>query len=129
MPALRAPLALVLAGTLWLAGCTRVGPDFQSPREPWVEHWNSPALEQISRHRPQPAADLVDVEGLLGHEDLDGVTEQLRELLVRTRLERAQPESPPHDGHNGGSGVSGMRSSVHGRAPHPSQQRSVQIDP
>ncbi|OWJ96675.1 RND transporter [Pseudomonas sp. A46] len=54
MPALRAPLALVLAGTLWLAGCTRVGPDFQSPREPWVEHWNSPALEQISRHRPQP---------------------------------------------------------------------------
>ncbi len=47
-------LRLVLVGALGLGGCVRVGPDFQSPREPWVEHWNSPALEQMSVDRPQP---------------------------------------------------------------------------
>ncbi|WP_103103042.1 TolC family protein [Pseudomonas sp. LFM046] len=54
MPDLRAPLWGLLAGIVGLAGCVRVGPDFQSPREPWVEHWNSPALEQMSLNRPQP---------------------------------------------------------------------------
>ncbi|MFW0755506.1 efflux transporter outer membrane subunit [Pseudomonas sp. H11T01] len=41
-------------GGLGLGGCARLGPDFQSPREAWVEHWNSPALEQASQQRPQP---------------------------------------------------------------------------
>src|SRR5262245_7239456 len=45
---------LALLGTLGLAGCVRLGPDFQSPREPWVDQWNSPALEQMSVDRPQP---------------------------------------------------------------------------
>jgi NodT family efflux transporter outer membrane factor (OMF) lipoprotein len=35
---------------LGISGCVRLGPDFQSPREAWVEHWDSPALEQ-SRQR------------------------------------------------------------------------------
>ncbi|WP_271408988.1 efflux transporter outer membrane subunit [Pseudomonas sp. Q1-7] len=47
-------LCLALLGTLGLTGCVRLGPDFQSPREPWVEHWNSPALVQMSRDQPQP---------------------------------------------------------------------------
>nr|WP_041770934.1 TolC family protein [Pseudomonas resinovorans] len=54
MPLQRATAWVLLAGALGLAGCVRVGPDFQSPREPWVEHWNSTALEQMSRSRPQP---------------------------------------------------------------------------
>ena len=36
MPLQRAVAWVLLAGTLGLAGCIRVGPDFQSPREPWV---------------------------------------------------------------------------------------------
>lgn len=47
-------LRLLLLGALGLSGCVRLGPDFQSPREPWVEHWNSPALERMSADRPQP---------------------------------------------------------------------------
>ncbi|MFZ6045100.1 efflux transporter outer membrane subunit [Pseudomonas sp. CR3202] len=47
-------LRLVLLGALGVGGCVRVGPDFQSPREPWVEHWNSPAILQMSLERPQP---------------------------------------------------------------------------
>ncbi|MDE3736293.1 MULTISPECIES: efflux transporter outer membrane subunit [Pseudomonas] len=45
---------LILLGVLGLGGCVRLGPDFQSPREPWVEHWSSPALEQMSLDRPEP---------------------------------------------------------------------------
>lgn len=37
-----------------LSGCVRLGPDFQPPREAWIEHWNSPALEQASQQHPQP---------------------------------------------------------------------------
>jgi NodT family efflux transporter outer membrane factor (OMF) lipoprotein len=48
------PTRLLLLGTLGLAGCTQLGPDFQSPRESWSDHWNSPAIEQISLGRPQP---------------------------------------------------------------------------
>ncbi|WP_137817539.1 efflux transporter outer membrane subunit [Pseudomonas sp. 2FG] len=52
-PGLR-PGRLLLLGALGLSGCVRLGPDFQAPREAWVEHWNSPALEQASQQRPQP---------------------------------------------------------------------------
>ena len=48
------PTRLLLLGTLGLAGCTQLGPDFQSPREPWSDLWSSPAIEQISLGRPQP---------------------------------------------------------------------------
>jgi len=45
---------LLPLGLLCLGGCVRLGPDFQSPREPWSEHWSSPAVEQASDQRPQP---------------------------------------------------------------------------
>lgn len=37
-----------------LAGCVRLGPDFQSPRQDWIDHWDSASLEQASQLRPQP---------------------------------------------------------------------------
>lgn len=48
------PGRLLLIGALGLSGCVRVGPDFQAPGEAWIEHWNSPALEQASQQHPQP---------------------------------------------------------------------------
>lgn len=47
-------VALLLMEGLGLSGCVRLGPDFQAPGEAWIEHWNSPALEQASQQRPQP---------------------------------------------------------------------------
>ncbi len=32
-----------------LAGCVQLGPNFEPPREPWVETWNSPAIDQVTR--------------------------------------------------------------------------------
>jgi NodT family efflux transporter outer membrane factor (OMF) lipoprotein len=45
---------LLLLGVLGLTGCVQLGPDFHSPALPWLDHWNSPALEQVSQHQPQP---------------------------------------------------------------------------
>lgn len=45
---------LLLCGTVVLGGCVQLGPDFQSPAQPWVEHWNSPALEIASQQHAQP---------------------------------------------------------------------------
>jgi NodT family efflux transporter outer membrane factor (OMF) lipoprotein len=45
---------LFLFGALGLSGCVRLGPDFQTPREPWIDQWNSPAIAQASLDRPQP---------------------------------------------------------------------------
>lgn len=45
---------LLLCGTALLGGCMQLGPDFKSPAQPWVEHWNSPALELAGQQRPQP---------------------------------------------------------------------------
>jgi NodT family efflux transporter outer membrane factor (OMF) lipoprotein len=39
---------------LGISGCVRLGPDFQSPREAWVEQWGSPALEQSSQRSLNP---------------------------------------------------------------------------
>ena len=36
---------------LGLAGCVRLGPDFQSPSEAWVDGWRNPAIEQASERR------------------------------------------------------------------------------
>ncbi|MCU1752773.1 efflux transporter outer membrane subunit [Pseudomonas sp. 6D_7.1_Bac1] len=54
MRRLPSPVQAVLLSVLGLAGCTQLGPDFQSPRPAWVESWNSPAIEQASEQRPQP---------------------------------------------------------------------------
>lgn len=45
---------LLLCGVLSLGGCVRLGPDFQSPTQAWVEHWNTQALELASQQRTQP---------------------------------------------------------------------------
>ncbi|WP_412071652.1 efflux transporter outer membrane subunit [Pseudomonas fluorescens] len=47
-------MGVLLMEGLGLGGCVRLGPDFQAPGEAWIEHWNSPALEQASQQRPQP---------------------------------------------------------------------------
>lgn len=44
--------ALLIAATL--GGCVRLGPDFQSPRQDWIDHWDSQALEAASQQQPQP---------------------------------------------------------------------------
>ncbi len=54
-PLTRAHLVLLI-GALCLSGCARVGPDFQSQHEAWVEHWSTPALEQAGEQRSQPDA-------------------------------------------------------------------------
>ncbi|VVP84609.1 Cation efflux system protein CusC [Pseudomonas fluorescens] len=45
---------LLLFALLALGGCIRLGPDFQSPGEPWVDHWNTPNLEHASQRALQP---------------------------------------------------------------------------
>ncbi|WP_145307189.1 MULTISPECIES: efflux transporter outer membrane subunit [unclassified Pseudomonas] len=50
----RLPGHLLLLGALGLSGCVRLGPDFQSPGETWVEHWNTAALEHASQRGPNP---------------------------------------------------------------------------
>ncbi|WP_396335839.1 TolC family protein [Azotobacter beijerinckii] len=47
-----APLLLLAACAL--GGCIRLGPDFQSPREAWIEHWDSDMLAQASAMHVQP---------------------------------------------------------------------------
>ena len=44
--------ALLAAATL--GGCVRLGPDFQSPRQDWIDHWDSQALDIASQQHPQP---------------------------------------------------------------------------
>jgi NodT family efflux transporter outer membrane factor (OMF) lipoprotein len=56
----RAPLRrffLLLAAfvdAVGISGCVRLGPDFEPPREGWVDTWNSPALDQVTRSSEQP---------------------------------------------------------------------------
>lgn len=45
---------LLLLGVLGLSGCVRLGPDFQSPKPVWIDHWTSPALEQASQRSLNP---------------------------------------------------------------------------
>lgn len=45
---------LLLCAAVGLSGCVRLGPDFQSPTQPWVEHWNTPALALASQQQTQP---------------------------------------------------------------------------
>ncbi|MNO41504.1 Cation efflux system protein CusC precursor [compost metagenome] len=48
--ACRCALSLVAV----LAGCTQVGPDFQTPQDPWLDTWSTPLLEQAGRHAAAP---------------------------------------------------------------------------
>ncbi|WP_068826219.1 efflux transporter outer membrane subunit [Pseudomonas sp. BMS12] len=40
--------AWMLLAAAALGGCVRLGPDFQSPRQDWIEHWQSTALNDAS---------------------------------------------------------------------------------
>ncbi|MGL4317036.1 MAG: efflux transporter outer membrane subunit [Pseudomonas sp.] len=46
------PWALLYAATL--GGCVQLGPDFQSPHQGWIDHWDSDALAAASTQQPQP---------------------------------------------------------------------------
>jgi len=46
--------AWALLAAASLAGCVRLGPDFQSPRQAWIDHWDSQALNAASQQHPQP---------------------------------------------------------------------------
>jgi NodT family efflux transporter outer membrane factor (OMF) lipoprotein len=46
--------AWALLAAASLAGCVRLGPDFQSPRLAWIDHWDSQALNAASQQHPQP---------------------------------------------------------------------------
>ena len=54
MPCLARINRLLLCSTAVLGGCVQLGPDFQSPAQPWVEHWNTPALELTNQKHTQP---------------------------------------------------------------------------
>jgi NodT family efflux transporter outer membrane factor (OMF) lipoprotein len=54
IPLLIRPEHVLWVGVLALGGCVQLGPDFQSPAEPWVEHWSSAAIEQSSQRGPNP---------------------------------------------------------------------------
>ncbi|NBA97526.1 efflux transporter outer membrane subunit [Pseudomonas sp. R5(2019)] len=49
-----APSHLLLLVALGLGGCMQLGPDFQSPVEPWARSWKSPALALASQHQAEP---------------------------------------------------------------------------
>jgi NodT family efflux transporter outer membrane factor (OMF) lipoprotein len=44
----------MLLGLLGLSGCVRLGPDFQSPAEAWIKHWDTPALAHASQRALTP---------------------------------------------------------------------------
>lgn len=50
MPNRRCGLGLLMV----LAGCTQVGPDFETPQVPWLAKWATPQLEQAVRSAPAP---------------------------------------------------------------------------
>lgn len=54
MPCLLRNTLVALVGTLGLNGCVQLGPDFTPPTQAWIDHWNSPALQQTSLLQAQP---------------------------------------------------------------------------
>ncbi|WP_413791137.1 MULTISPECIES: efflux transporter outer membrane subunit [unclassified Pseudomonas] len=44
----------LLLGVLLPAACTRLGPDFQPPGEPWAKTWDSPAIARASQRQLNP---------------------------------------------------------------------------
>ncbi len=87
--------ALLLLATGILAGCIRLGPDFQSPREAWIDHWHSDMLAQASAMQVQPDSRqwwtrLGDplLERLIAH--ADGYNPDLRIAGLRILEARAQ---------------------------------------
>jgi NodT family efflux transporter outer membrane factor (OMF) lipoprotein len=48
------PRLVVLIGAVTMVGCTHLGPNFEPPGEPWIDTWNTPALDQATRSSEQP---------------------------------------------------------------------------
>ncbi|MGE8186120.1 efflux transporter outer membrane subunit [Pseudomonas sp. NPDC086278] len=48
------PGRFFLLSVLALGGCVQLGPDFQKPAEPWVDHWDTAAVEQSSQRGANP---------------------------------------------------------------------------
>lgn len=63
----RCGLSLMLV----LAGCTRVGPDFHTPQDPWLAGWTTPPLAQAVAHAP--ATDLRQWWTVFQDPTLDGL--------------------------------------------------------
>jgi NodT family efflux transporter outer membrane factor (OMF) lipoprotein len=83
------PWFLLPIGVLCLGGCVRLGPDFQAQREPWVEHWSSPALVQATEMRAQPDTrqwwqvfDDPILEGLIAEADANNAGVKIAGLRV-----------------------------------------------
>jgi NodT family efflux transporter outer membrane factor (OMF) lipoprotein len=100
MSPLTRPNTVLLISALCLTGCMRLGPDFQTQREPWVEHWSSPALALATESRSQPDfrqwwqvfADPT-LEGLMAEADAQNASLQvagLRVMEARAQLGIAQ---------------------------------------
>ncbi len=54
MPISFGPGQLLLVAVLGVSACTRLGPNFQPPGEPWATHWSSQAIERASQRRLNP---------------------------------------------------------------------------
>jgi hypothetical protein len=56
MPSMGSSLRiLALAGAAaTLGGCTTVGPDFESPRVPWLSAWSGGSLEKLAANSRRP---------------------------------------------------------------------------
>lgn len=63
----RCGLSLMLV----VAGCTRVGPDFHTPQDPWLAGWTTPPLAQAVAHAP--ATDLRQWWTVFQDPTLDGL--------------------------------------------------------
>ncbi|MEA3131664.1 MAG: hypothetical protein QOF46_3459 [Paraburkholderia sp.] len=88
MSPLTRPNRLMLIGAFCLSGCIRLGPDFQTQREPWTEHWRSQAIEQATETRSQPD------------------TRQWWQIFADPILERLIAEA---DANNAGVKIAGLR--------------------
>ena len=82
------PERLLLIGAVCVSGCIQVGPDFHPQREAWIEHWSSPAIEQVTSQGVQPDA------------------RQWWQVFSDQNLERLIAEA---DARNGGLKIAGLR--------------------
>ncbi|MGB9109102.1 MAG: TolC family protein, partial [Telluria sp.] len=46
--------AAALACTVLLGACRTVGPDFERPRVPWLDHWNGGSLALLAKTPAAP---------------------------------------------------------------------------
>ncbi|SER73771.1 Biotin-lipoyl like [Azotobacter beijerinckii] len=90
--------ALLLA-TCVLGSCIRPGPDFQSLREPWIDHWDNEMLAQTSamhvqpgnrQWRTQPGDPLLD--RLIAYADAHNPDLRIRKVRMEAPVVGVAPE-------------------------------------